>query len=137
MQREAQEHHLDHGRVSVLVFAFTAWTKLLLLAFDFLGVSRQNHRIAIAETKTSTLMTQLDHNGLPFVRRNVVDHEDAVVVLLCVVHHRVYARTYAFAALVFVALSLKRKFGENKTMKDFVIKTLQISPLSERKTEYK
>lgn len=123
MQREAQEHHLDHGRVSVLVFAFTARTKLLLLAFDFLGVSRQNHRIAIAETKTtSTLMTQLDHNGLPFVRRNVVDHEDAIVVLLRVVHHRVYARTYAFAAFVFVALSLKRKFGENKNNERFRLK---------------
>lgn len=67
-------------------------------------------------------MTQLDHNGLPFVRRNVVDHEDAVVVLLSVVHHRVYARTYAFAAFVFVALSLKRKFGENKNNERFRLK---------------
>lgn len=56
---------------------------------------------------------------LPFIWWNIVDDEDSVVVLLCVVHHGVDTGTNAFAALVFIGI-LSLENHQNNVKLNFI-----------------
>lgn len=112
--------HLDDCRVAVLVLALTARTKLLLFAFDLVGVAGENHRIAVAGRCREvwvwwnlSLHRHFQANSPLWQRVDIRNHQNPVVILLCVVHHRVDAGTDALAPDIVITLSLQQ---EQRTM---------------------
>lgn len=118
--------HFDDCRVTILILALATWTKLLLFAFNLVGVARENHRVAVAGRWRDffSVMEFFEFfyaqyyenpDNSPFRQRvDIRYHQNPIVVLLCVIHHRVDARADALAPDIVITLCLQQK---QKSMK--------------------
>lgn len=74
---------------------------------------------------------------LPFCWNNIVDNKNPIVVLLCVVHNRIYARADAFASFVFVALCLMKNKNNEMLQIRKIAKSSSNSRLFASRDEHK